>query len=119
MKKLRGTLEFKLQKKDKEIPTGISLTVPDDSYTIQELLQKHEQGLALGIQRLAQYDIADDEEFDGIDMHKYQQLEEFEKREMIEKTAEITQRYKAGKQRLDAEKREKASATKVKTSDAD
>ena len=45
--KIRSKQNWKLLKSDKETPKGKSLTVPDDSYTVQELLEKHAQGIMM------------------------------------------------------------------------
>ncbi|AXH77552.1 MAG: hypothetical protein [Microviridae sp.] len=84
MKKLRGTLNYKpgTRPGDMEIPRGISETVPDDSYTVAELLTKHQQGLALGIQRLGVYDELDEDDYDAMDMTEYQNLEKVEREQI-------------------------------------
>ncbi|AXH75391.1 MAG: hypothetical protein [Microviridae sp.] len=88
-----------------ETPIGVSETVPDDSYTIGELLKKHESGLALGIKRLGNFANIEDDEFDQIDMEKFQNMEMTEQMQVTEamqetlaegkKSAAITAKRKA------------------------
>ncbi|AXH76190.1 MAG: hypothetical protein [Microviridae sp.] len=46
-RRLRSTINFQLKKKDMEQPKGKSLTIPDDTYTVSELLERHARGLPL------------------------------------------------------------------------
>lgn len=107
MKIIRSTLKHKPTKG--ETPKGVSLTVPDDSYTITELLARHEAGLAFGIQRLGQYDLEDDEEHEAMDMNQYQNMDITEKY-LIETEAKETltkvSRYKKEKASKEAKKGE-------------
>lgn len=88
MKIIRSTQNYTPDPGEK--PSGVSLTVPDDSYTIKELLARHEAGLGLGIQRLGNYDLGeDDEDHDAIDMNQFQQLDITDKEILLENTREI------------------------------
>lgn len=55
-----------------------SLTVPDESYTIQEILEKYSRGINLNVERQGSYDNSDD--FDIIDQRQlvkdYSDIEE-------------------------------------------
>lgn len=85
MKKNRSTLEWKPKASDMETPVGVSVTVPDDSYTVSELLKKHSQGLALNIQKLGQFDDLGDDEYDSEDMNQFQNLDLAERKEKADK----------------------------------
>jgi hypothetical protein len=110
MKIIRSTLKHTPDKG--ETPKGVSLTVPDDSYTIQELLARHEAGLGFGIQRLGNFDLDDDEEHDAIDMNQYQNMDITEKealhREMkgIKDEAETTLKARKKAKEKEATKEE-------------
>jgi len=52
----RTPYKYQFKKSDKETPSGVSKTIPDQSYTIQELLEKFTHGLDLGINQTGQYD---------------------------------------------------------------
>lgn len=51
-----------------EVFTNPSMTVPDESYTIQEILEKYSRGINLNIERQGEYDNSDD--FDIIDQRQ-------------------------------------------------
>ncbi|AXH73310.1 MAG: hypothetical protein [Microviridae sp.] len=112
----RSTKDFKPKKSDMEQKnTQPSLTVPDDSYTVQELLTKHQNGLSLGIQRLGNFDLDNDEEHEAIDMNQYQQLEKTEREQIVAENYERRESAKAHKKRQDeAKKAEKAAQTEIK-----
>ncbi|AXH73437.1 MAG: hypothetical protein [Microviridae sp.] len=95
--KLRSRYGFELQKKDMETPKGVSVTVPDDSYSVRELLDRHQKGLAFGIQRLGQFDDIDDEDFDALDMNDLQNQEMYEKSEIMEEAKETLRKVKEKK----------------------
>lgn len=60
---------WKLKQHQKEKPKGESLTVPDESYTIQELIRKYASGLDPGISKLPNFNGEDDEvDFDDPDL---------------------------------------------------
>lgn len=57
-----------LQRHQMETPKGVSMTVPDDSYAIKDLIKKYASGLDPGVTLLAEYNGEDDEVgFDDID----------------------------------------------------
>lgn len=59
---------WKLETRFKEIPKGESLTVPDDSYTIRDLIKKYASGLDPGVTKLANHNGEEDEvDFDDVD----------------------------------------------------
>lgn len=51
-----------------EVFTNPSMTVPDESYTIQEILEKYSRGINLNIERQGEYDNSED--FDIIDQRQ-------------------------------------------------
>lgn len=112
--RLRSKIGYVPNAKEQESPKGISLTVPDDSYTITELLKRHEAGLGFGIQRLGQFDLEDDEEHDSIDMNQYQQMDVTEKELLHKEVAETAGKAKKLKQLQQEKGKEK---NKVENSD--
>lgn len=115
--KIRSKQKWQLQSRDKEKITGESQTVPDDGFTVKELLQKHIAGIPLGIQRLGQWENLEEDEHDAIDMEKFQQLEETEKREIIAENVQLLHRTKERKKAIDevkkAEKEKKSTTEKT------
>lgn len=78
LSRVRSTINFKLKKSDMEIPRGKSQTVQDDSWTLIELLQRHQAGIALS-QKRGQHDLDEEsDDFDSVDMNQFQQLENTE-----------------------------------------
>lgn len=60
---------WKLRKHHKEVPVGESLTVPDDSYSIKDLIKKYAAGLDPGVTKLASFSGEDEEvEYDDTDL---------------------------------------------------
>ena len=66
MKNFRNPYNFKLEAKDLENKEGKSLTVPDQSFTVQEILLKFTSGIPLNIGLEVEYE-GDDPSFDDID----------------------------------------------------
>lgn len=97
MKIIRSKLKYKPSKG--EVIKGPSKTVPDDSYTIQELLRRHEAGLGFGIQRLGQFDLEDDDEHDALDMNQYQQLDITDREVLHAEMSEIRETAKKASKR--------------------
>lgn len=73
---IRNPLNFKLTKEDCETPKGESITVPDESMSIQSILQKFTTGLDQGIYREGQFHGGD---FDSPDLEKLRDADLFEK----------------------------------------
>lgn len=42
--RFRNTITFRLEKADCETPVGVSLTVPDEAYTVQQLMERFVNG---------------------------------------------------------------------------
>jgi len=69
--KLRRPDTFRLQPGDLEKVTGVSLTVPDDSFSVREILEKYTRGIDFGLKRNGIYE--DDADFDDYDKEKLSQ----------------------------------------------
>lgn len=69
-----------------ETPTGKSLTVPDDTYTVAELLERHARGLPLA-GRPGAY--VDDSDIEDDDLEKFGRLDVTDRFEIAQKAAEI------------------------------
>jgi len=46
---IRTSMTFRLNENDVEHPYGVSQTVPDQSYTLLELLDRHQRGLPIRV----------------------------------------------------------------------
>lgn len=70
---IRSRFNFKLKKSDMEKGGGISMTVPEDSYTIKELVDRYERGEAIPVARISLYDEVDNREpdFDDEDSNQF------------------------------------------------
>lgn len=55
------TIGWRLQRKHMETPKGVSMTVPDDSYTIKDLIRKFGNNLDPSITKLSHFNGEDDE----------------------------------------------------------
>lgn len=70
------------------IRDSISLAVPNEAYTIKELLIRHQQGLGANVQRQGVMGDPDDEDFDQPDLNQMQHADLFEREEYSTKLAE-------------------------------
>ena len=80
---IRDVRPFVLNQKDMETPSGVSVTVEGDSYTIQELLEAHIQGLNPNVNFTPQY-FEDEPSHSDTDMEKARQLDPVEVQELAE-----------------------------------
>lgn len=78
---LRHVRRFVLEKADCEKGGGPVLTVPNDSYSIRELLTKYTQGIDLGLDRVGIFG-SEDATHDDYDLMKLAQMDLFEKEEV-------------------------------------
>lgn len=79
--RFRSTNDFKLKPTDMEQPKGKSLTVPDDTYTVQELLERHARGLPLA-GRAGEY--LEDSDIEDDDLEAYNRMDITERHERAE-----------------------------------
>lgn len=97
---------WSFRKEFKEHPVGESQTVPDDSYTIQELIKKYASGLDPEISKLGQYNGEEDEvDFDDVD---YANEVRQDIAEVTEKMREAAQRQATLLQQMEEAKAKKA-----------
>jgi len=69
--RLRWSHTFKLKPSDIEQPKGESMTVPDDSYSIKDLVKKFASGIDPAISKIPNYGGDEDEvDFDDVDLRK-------------------------------------------------
>lgn len=94
---LRRQRDFRLEKHHCETPTGVSLTVPDESYSIREILEKFTTGIDLRQQlaRQPQYDSG--ASLDSEDLEKVQHLDLYEQQEQLENLKIFQEKYKEQK----------------------
>lgn len=105
-----GSYGIKPKPSDFEHPKGESLSVPNEAYTIREIMEKHTHGINLGIDRQGIYE--DEVDFDSPDMRKVKELDLYD-REIISK--ENAENITRGKQLLDEEnKKQKARSDQEK-----
>jgi len=72
--RIRSTRRFALEKKDVENGGGISLTVPDDAYTIRELLEKFTNGVDPSVSKTPIYP-ENDADFDDADLEEVNRMD--------------------------------------------
>lgn len=99
---------------DPKIDTGFSeykeqsMTVPDESYSIKDLLKKHRSGIPVNVERDGQYD--DDPDHDDIDRTELLNMDLAEKAEILEQQKELQQ---AVKDRIEENKKAKAAKNEL------
>lgn len=111
---LRSRYGFKLNSHEGETFTGKSLTIQDDSMSIQELLERHQRGQELARKNGTFLDEDEDEEnaLDDIDLEKFDRQDHGEKfrinRDQEQKVREAKKRIQERKDKAEKETREKA-----------
>ncbi|AXH76463.1 MAG: hypothetical protein [Microviridae sp.] len=103
--RFRSTIDFKLKPSDMEKPTGKSLTVPDDTYTVTELLERHAQGLKLLVEKNAIW--LDDQDIEDDDLEKFNRMEPGERLQAAKAAGEVIEEDRKGKQKKIKEKEDK------------
>lgn len=101
--------QFRLKPEHMEHPTGVSMTVPDETLTIRQILEKHVRGMKIAEELYKQpmYDSGAD--FDSEDLESVSRIDLFERELMAERQKE---NVKVLKDKL------KASSVKAKGSSA-
>jgi len=131
-RRVRSQADFRLTSRDRERPIGRSLTIPDDSYSIQDLLQRHLDGMAPDVLKSPLYDLQADEDSDQghdlEDMSKFPDLD-FADQDSVLRSARMVQdayrvhleqvKLKAEQAKAEAERaNNEAQAAKQKASSA-
>lgn len=98
--------EFRLLPEHKEKTTGPSLTVPDETLSIKEIVEKHVRGqrIADQLMRTPIYDSGAD--FDSDDLEKVKQMDLVEQDEIYERNAEKIAEIKEKQKKLFSKKKE-------------
>ena len=91
MKKFRNYTNFKLTNKDKEKPSGASLTIQGESRSIKELLINQAQGIMPGV---APVYYQDTEDYDSPDYMEVQRMDLVELEELQRKNIEMFEKYR-------------------------
>lgn len=94
-KKYRVRTQFNYNDKldtGKEVSTLPSLTVPDESFTIPELIQKHTSGIPINVERQGQFD--DDPTHEDHDKQELLQMDLAEKEQIIKQNLQEIGRLK-------------------------
>lgn len=105
--RLRSSINFTLGKKDIEIPRGKSMTVPDDSFTVAEIIEKTLSGMPPAINQNYFYVEGEDPDFDDPDHEDIQRMSLDEKHTLSEESKSIQAQAKAV---VESEKKKKADA---------
>lgn len=105
--KLRSRYNFVLTKEDMETSTMKSLTVPDETYTVKEILEKSKNGLIPSLSGKAFY-MENEMDHEDDDLDKFNRSDMQEKAEILERARETVNTWER------AESLKKAAADKVK-----
>lgn len=106
-KKLRSTLNYVPRSQDRETPKGKSLTVPDDSYTIRQIIERSQNGLPVNVGHEAGYPFEENNDFDSHDIESIQRMDLSEQYEKLEE-------IRIQRSTLEQELRDKKDAQKAK-----
>lgn len=102
--RFRSTINFKLKPSDMETTTGKSLTVPDDTYTVSELLERHAQGLKLLVEKNAIW--LDDQDIEDDDLEKFNRMDPMERMQAAKAAGEVVEEDRSKKRKKQQEKDE-------------
>lgn len=94
---IRSKQNWTLRKEDKETPKGVSETVPNDAWTIQEVLQRFTQGLPLQTGTGVYLEGSEDADLDDLDVMEFDRMDLTEKAEIMEAVEERAEKAKATK----------------------
>lgn len=86
--KIRNRYDFKEIEGDKEVPKGKSLTIQDDSYSIQEILERSARGFPPSLQANPIYN-TDEDHFDADDLESLQRQDVTERWETMERVRQL------------------------------
>lgn len=110
-----------------EHPKGKSMTIPDESYTIQQLMERMMAGIPAQVNQ--PYDIDDDDEavHDDEDLEQFGRLDITEKEEILQEAEEVvkvkrkheTKKEEERKKKEEEERLEKAYQERKKKEDED
>lgn len=83
MKRFIFNFEFVLTSRHMESNSGEIITVPDDSFTMKELVAKFTKGLDMGVTRSVAYSSEDGSEvsFDSPDLHRVRDMDLYDREE--------------------------------------
>lgn len=96
---MRNRYKYELKKADMETPIGKSMAVPDDSYTIKEILERHANGMIPAIGKDGMYD--EDPDHDDIDLGELNRSDLAEKHEILEQTRSTHFKISEAKKKAD------------------
>lgn len=97
----RNTITFRLEKADCETPSGVSLTVPDEAYTVQELMERFVNGQRIpdALFRNGVFDSGCD--FDSDDLEKVRDSDFVERDDVIARERAHQAKLEAKQKRWD------------------
>lgn len=103
---LRSQASYIVQDKHFEHPKGASVTVPDESFTIAQILQRSQQGLASDLMHQGEYTLDDQSEnFDAYDIEKLKQLDPYDREMLARHLAAENAKHKQYLEEYEAKKR--------------
>ncbi|AXH77916.1 MAG: hypothetical protein [Microviridae sp.] len=105
--KFRLSTNYTMTKADMEHPSGKSLTVPDDTYTVQEMLERHARGLPLA-GRDGIY--IDDSDIEDHDLEEFNRGDITDRHEMAEAAGQVVREEETKKKKAETAKKEKDRA---------
>lgn len=113
-KQLRNALKFELQSSDKEPGGGLSITVPDESLSVRQLIERFTRGQSSGVGvREGYFDEGSD--FDSPDMQKLDHMDLIDRDEFAAANAATKERLE--KEIADDKKRKKEEADRLAEED--
>lgn len=110
----RGGQQFELFSEDMEHPVGPSMTVPDQSMTVQEILMKFTSGMDPGVVREGVY--SDTEDFDDLDLSQVNSMDLVDRedlaRENSQRIDDLNAELRAKQGKVEVQKRSKRLTSK-------
>lgn len=86
--KVNGIRRFVLEPHEMETTVGPSLTVPEDSMSIKEIMQRHIRGMQIKSELRRPGGFADTEDFDALDLEEVNRMDIFDRETVKQKLAD-------------------------------
>lgn len=102
--KVRDVMNFVLTENDIEIPKGESMTVPDMSFTIPEILEKFRNGIDPYVVKMGQFE-DEEPDFDEVNPFEQPDFDIVDAENLMNMYSNVLKEYREKKEQQELEKR--------------
>lgn len=108
--KIRNSANFQLIEADRETVGGVSVTVPDESLTVRDIVDRFTKGHSLGVGQVKEPIYNPDADFDSEDLEKVKSMDLFDLQQYREAVADRAYAIEAELKKREASDAAKAAA---------